>query len=124
MATTLDTITEVLTQTFPIDAADITPERTFEDLGLDSLALLEMGLAVQESTGITLNDTELPKTVGQLVTLLDAARAHVEDAGAGHAGAGHAEVGHAEVGHSDTAPSAATPPQARTAALSAADTDA
>ncbi|MFF7161931.1 acyl carrier protein [Streptomyces sp. NPDC008086] len=73
MATTLDTITQVLTETFPIDAADITPERTFEDLGLDSLALLEMGLAVQESTGITLNDTELPKTVGQLVTLLDAA---------------------------------------------------
>ncbi|MFE6618133.1 acyl carrier protein [Streptomyces sp. NPDC057740] len=73
MATTLDTITKVLTETFPIDAADITPERTFEDLGLDSLALLEMGLAVQESTGITLNDTELPKTVGQLVTLLDAA---------------------------------------------------
>ncbi|MCF1593083.1 acyl carrier protein [Streptomyces muensis] len=75
MATTLDTITQVLTETFPIDAADITPERTFDDLGLDSLALLEMGLAVQESTGITLNDTELPKTVGQLVTLLDAAQA-------------------------------------------------
>lgn len=74
MATTLDTITQVLTETFPIDAADITPERTFEDLGLDSLALLEMGLAVQESTGITLNDTELPKTVGQLVALLDTAR--------------------------------------------------
>lgn len=75
MATTLDTITQVLTETFPIDAADITPERTFEDLGLDSLALLEMGLAVQESTGITLSDTELPKTVGQLVTLLDAPQA-------------------------------------------------
>ncbi|WP_217206973.1 acyl carrier protein [Streptomyces sp. AC550_RSS872] len=80
MATTLDTITQVLTETFPIDAADITPERTFDDLGLDSLALLEMGLAVQESTGITLNDTELPKTVGQLVTLLDAAQADVAQA--------------------------------------------
>ena len=75
MATTLDTLTQVLTETFPIDAADITPERTFDDLGLDSLALLEMGLAVQESTGITLNDTALPKTVGELVTLLDTAQA-------------------------------------------------
>lgn len=82
MATTLDTITQVLTETFPIDAADITPERTFDDLGLDSLALLEMGLAVQESTGITLNDTELPKTVGQLVTLLDAAQATTAQADA------------------------------------------
>lgn len=80
MATTLDTITQVLTETFPIDAADITPERTFEDLGLDSLALLEMGLALQESTGITLNDTELPKTVGQLVTLLDTAQADTAQA--------------------------------------------
>ena len=80
MATTLDTITQVLTETFPIDAADITPERTFEDLGVDSLALLEMGLAVQESTGITLNDTELPKTVGQLVALLDTARPDIAQA--------------------------------------------
>ncbi|UFQ19316.1 MULTISPECIES: acyl carrier protein [Streptomyces] len=74
--TTLGLITKSLTEVFPIDAADITPEKPFEDLGMDSLALVEMALVLQEQTGITLNETEMPRTVGELVTMLDAARAN------------------------------------------------
>ncbi|MBG0857649.1 acyl carrier protein [Streptomyces spinoverrucosus] len=53
----------------------ITPDRSFEDLGLDSLALVEMGLILQERTGVTLDEGDLPKTVGELVVLLEAAQA-------------------------------------------------
>ncbi|MFJ8164896.1 acyl carrier protein [Streptomyces sp. NPDC096136] len=75
MTTTLDAITQALTETFPIDAAEITPDKTFDELGLDSLALIEMSLIVQETTGITLSETALPQTVQELADLLDAADA-------------------------------------------------
>ncbi|WP_307784048.1 acyl carrier protein [Streptomyces spinoverrucosus] len=75
MPNTLAAITAALTETFPIDASMITPDRSFEDLGLDSLALVEMGLILQERTGVTLDEGDLPKTVGELVVLLEAAQA-------------------------------------------------
>lgn len=71
MSSSIDLITTALADTFDMDASGITAESVFADLGLDSLAMVEMGLVLQEQTGITLNDTELPRTVGELATLLE-----------------------------------------------------
>ncbi|MEW1748830.1 acyl carrier protein [Streptomyces angustmyceticus] len=72
MPTSTELITSTLTETFDLDPADVTPERTFEDLGLDSLALVEMGLMLQERTGISLEDVPLQTTIEELAALMDA----------------------------------------------------
>ncbi|MFG2827120.1 acyl carrier protein [Streptomyces sp. NPDC048434] len=72
MPTSTELITSTLTETFDLDPAEVTPERTFEDLGLDSLALVEMGLMLQERTGISLEDIPLQTTIGGLAALMDA----------------------------------------------------
>ena len=71
MPTSAELITSTLTETFDLDPAEVMPERTFEDLGLDSLALVEMGLMLQERTGISLDDVPLRTTLGELAALMD-----------------------------------------------------
>ncbi|MGW7251805.1 acyl carrier protein [Streptomyces decoyicus] len=72
MPTSTELIASTLTETFDLDPAEVTPERTFEDLGLDSLALVEMGLMLQERTGLSLEDIPLSTTIGGLAALMDA----------------------------------------------------
>lgn len=75
MSSSIDLIATALADTFDMDMSGITPESSFQELGLDSLAMVEMGLVLQEQTGIKLNDTELPRTVGELATLLEESEA-------------------------------------------------
>ncbi|MCX4638935.1 acyl carrier protein [Streptomyces sp. P9-2B-2] len=75
MPTSAELITSTLTETFDLDPAEVMPERTFEDLGLDSLALVEMGLMLQERTGISLDDVPLRTTLGELAALMDSGTA-------------------------------------------------
>lgn len=72
MSTRTELITSTLTETFDLDPAQVTPECTFEDLGLDSLALVEMGLMLQERTGISLEDVPLRTTIEELAARMDA----------------------------------------------------
>ncbi len=55
----LATFTEVLTEEFGIEADQVTPEATFEALGLDSLDVVELTLVLEEKTGVKLEDEEL-----------------------------------------------------------------
>ncbi|MGX1852268.1 acyl carrier protein [Streptomyces sp. NBC_01456] len=73
MPTTTELITTTLTETFDLDPSEVSPGRTFEELGLDSLALVEMGLMLQERTGISLEDVPLQTTIGGLAALMDRA---------------------------------------------------
>ncbi|QIY59277.1 acyl carrier protein [Streptomyces sp. RPA4-5] len=75
MPTSAELITSTLTETFDLDPAEVMPECTFEDLGLDSLALVEMGLMLQERTGISLDDVPLRTTLGELAALMDSGTA-------------------------------------------------
>ena len=70
----LTTFTEILVEDFDIPAEEITPEATFEALGLDSLDVVDLTLAVEERTGIKLEDEELEdvRTVGDAVNAADA----------------------------------------------------
>lgn len=45
-------ITEVLTATFKVPAADITPEATMDSLEMDSLAVAEFAVVIRETLGV------------------------------------------------------------------------
>lgn len=70
----LTTFTEILVEDFDIPAEEITPDATFEALGLDSLDVVDLTLAVEERTGVKLEDEELEdvRTVGDAVNKADA----------------------------------------------------
>lgn len=53
------TFEEILTGTFGVPAEDVTPEATFESLGLDSLDVVELTLVIEEQLGVKIEDEEL-----------------------------------------------------------------
>jgi len=73
----LTTLTAILVEDFDIPADEIAPEATFEALGLDSLDVVDLTLAIEERTGIKLEDEELEdvRTVGDAVSRADSKQA-------------------------------------------------
>ncbi|HKJ55699.1 MAG TPA: acyl carrier protein [Nitriliruptoraceae bacterium] len=65
----MDTFVAILTEDFDIPEDEISRDATFEDLGMDSLDVVDLTLAVEERTGVKLEDEELEdvKTVGDAV---------------------------------------------------------
>jgi acyl carrier protein len=55
----LKTFTDLLTSDFGVPADEISAESTFEALGLDSLDIVELTLALEDRTGIKLGDDDL-----------------------------------------------------------------
>ncbi|MER0449857.1 acyl carrier protein [Streptomyces sp. Edi4] len=79
MAVLSDELVECLTQGLGVPPDTIAPDATFEDLGLDSLALLELTVIYQEKTGYE------PTGITPQSTLLEAStalQAHDDPAGA------------------------------------------
>ncbi|MEU5208923.1 acyl carrier protein [Streptomyces sp. NPDC020742] len=58
-----------LTETFGVEQHDLRPDATFEELDVDSLALLEFALVMGERLGVSSKDAELRPTM----TLAEAA---------------------------------------------------
>lgn len=55
-----------------IDADRVIPAATFEELGVDSVTLLELLYEFEEKQGVTLpREVALPKTVGELLAFFD-----------------------------------------------------
>lgn len=75
MTSSMELITNALTETFGHEVEGIAPDRTLQDLELDSLASVEMALMLQEQTGIPLDDLTPETTIGELADRIDAARA-------------------------------------------------
>ena len=70
----LDRLREVLTNTFEIDPAKITPEADlFRDLDLDSIDAVDLAVKLQEMTGKRIRPEEFKtvRTVGDVVTAVD-----------------------------------------------------
>lgn len=68
-------VRDVIVETLACDAAQVTPEaRLAEDLGADSLASVELVMALEEATGVTIDDSVLPelKTVADIMKYLNA----------------------------------------------------
>ncbi|WP_295857671.1 acyl carrier protein [uncultured Oscillibacter sp.] len=71
-------VRDVIVETLACEADQVTMEaRLAEDLGADSLASVELVMALEEATGVTISDDELPnlKTVGDIVNYLEAHKA-------------------------------------------------
>ena len=75
---TFDAIAAVLTEQFHFEAGSIRPDVALDQLGLDSLALMEFVFAVEDRLGIRIPEDRLdPRQAGvtleQLARLLDEA---------------------------------------------------
>ena len=68
-------VKEIIVETLNCDEDKVTMEaRLAEDLDADSLAAVELSMALEEEFGVTISDEDLPemKTVGDLVKYLEA----------------------------------------------------
>jgi acyl carrier protein len=59
MSALYESVVDVFSQRFGIDRALIVPEASFDDLGLDSLAQIELATALQKRLGVVLTDEEI-----------------------------------------------------------------
>ncbi|MGV9701594.1 acyl carrier protein [Streptomyces sp. NPDC003483] len=75
-------VTAVLTQKFEVRPESIHPDATLESFDLDSLALAEFALVLQQRLGIRVEEDEAGRhsTVGGLVAALNAKRAREDGA--------------------------------------------
>ena len=67
-------VRDVIVETLGCDAEQVTLEATLaEDLGADSLASVELVMALEEATGISIDDADVAnlKTVGDIKTYLN-----------------------------------------------------
>lgn len=68
-------VRNVIAETLGCDVEQVTLEaKLAEDLGADSLASVELTMALEEATGVAIDDEALPnmKTVGDIVDYLNA----------------------------------------------------
>ena len=67
-------VRDVIVETLACEAEQVTMEASLaDDLGADSLASVELVMALEEATGVAIDDAELPnlKTVGDIVKYLE-----------------------------------------------------
>lgn len=63
---------QFLARRFSLDESEITPERSLQSLGIDSLATMELMFDLEDEFGIRLeNDREVIETLRDLVTVID-----------------------------------------------------
>ena len=67
-------IKSVIVDTLSCDENKVTPEASLtDDLGADSLDAVELGMAIEDALGVTIEDEDLPKikTVQDLVDYVE-----------------------------------------------------
>ncbi|MCI5928962.1 MAG: acyl carrier protein [Pseudoflavonifractor capillosus] len=75
---TFEEMRDIIVETLSCDAEDVTMEaKLSEDLGADSLAAVELSMALEEASGVTIEDDDLPnmKTVGDLMSYIESHKA-------------------------------------------------
>lgn len=68
-------VKKVIVETLGCEEDKVTPEaKLIEDLGADSLAMVEMIMSLEEETGLTIDDevSSQMKTIGDIVKHLEA----------------------------------------------------
>ena len=68
---TLDTVKEVLESNLDIDPENVTEDATFDDLGIDSLDMVELICDLEEKCDVDFGEPEGLKTVGDCVRYLN-----------------------------------------------------
>ena len=70
--TALHKTQQFLARRFSLAEAEVTPERTLESLGIDSLAALELLFEIEQEFGVRLPDGDPGiTTLGELVALIE-----------------------------------------------------
>ena len=69
---TLETIQNILNENLDSDPADVTPEASLEDLGIDSLDMAELICNIEEELDIDFGEPEGLLNVGDVVKYLEA----------------------------------------------------
>ena len=70
-------VRDIIVETLGCDAEEVTPEASLsDDLGADSLAAVELVMALEEATGLSIAEEDAAnlKTVGDILTYLAAHR--------------------------------------------------
>ncbi len=68
----LSVIKDFLAQHVKNLPADITPETTFEAIGVDSMTMLEMMFEIEDKYGVHIpNEVPMPESIGQLLALIE-----------------------------------------------------
>ncbi len=73
--TILEKVSAVIVEQLNVDEADVTEEASFvDDLGADSLDIVELVMALEEEFGVSIPDEEAEniKTVGNAVAYIEA----------------------------------------------------
>ena len=68
-------VRDIIVETLGCDAKEVTPEASLsDDLGADSLAAVELVMALEEATGLSIAEEDAAnlKTVGDILTYLAA----------------------------------------------------
>ena len=68
---TLDTVKEVLESNLDIDPENVTEDATFDDLGIDSLDMVELICDLEEKCSVDFGEPEGLTTVGDLIEYID-----------------------------------------------------
>jgi acyl carrier protein len=74
----ISTLAHILSEVAGVDPAQITPEMAFaDDLDLDSLTMVELGVVIEERFGVKIPDDEAEhlSTVGDMAGLIERERA-------------------------------------------------
>jgi acyl carrier protein len=74
MADTLSRVTKIVVDRLDIDEAQVKPEASFkDDLGADSLDVVELVMELEDEFDIEISDEEAEKiaTVGDVITYID-----------------------------------------------------
>ncbi|MCW7946995.1 acyl carrier protein [Streptomyces hygroscopicus] len=74
MSDTYERLVALLAEGFGLEAGEIDPERTFSELEMDSLALVELGLTAQQEFGVTIADEDIQSddTISQAAKTIEA----------------------------------------------------
>ena len=71
--TTLEKLEKIIGEYKDVEPGSLTPETTFEELELDSLDLVDMAMACEDTFGTTVEVSEDLKTIGDLMAIVDPA---------------------------------------------------
>ena len=68
---TLEKIAELLADKVGVDASTVTLDTTFDEIGLDSLDIVELLMTLESECGISLEPDPEVKTVGNLLDKIE-----------------------------------------------------
>ena len=68
-------VIELLADHFSLDTADITAETSFEELGIDSLDVVEFVMTLEDEFDVQIEAAQAGKTVGELVAYIESKQA-------------------------------------------------